>query len=563
MLLNVHIKNLALIDDISVDFSDKLNIITGETGAGKSIVIGALKIGMGAKLPKDLPRNPDIEGLCQLVFYIEDKAVWDALSDIGICGNDENELIITRRILNGRTINTINDEIVTAAKLKEASVLLVDMHEQHEQQTLLKKAEHLKILDKFGKRIIEPIKNELKEKYNIYSRLIMEKEALSMDSGERLRKLEFIKYEINEIESAKLKIGEDIELEKLYNRMNNSKDIIEASSQVYDATGYTKGSSAGNEISRALICLKNIKHLDDEISDIYSQLESIDALLNDFNVGLKDYIQSMEFDDSLFIETEDRLDTINKLKGKYGKTVEEINIYLDEIKAEYERLAEYDYYIEELDKKLSTAYKDMMSVAKLLSKTRKEQAAILCDNIRNALEELSFMQVKFDMVFDTLDDCTSNGIDDCYFVISTNVGEDLRPLYDVASGGELSRIMLAIKSCMANEDNIDTLIFDEIDVGISGRAAQKVAEKLAVIAKSHQVITITHLPQIAAMADNHYVIEKNVASNKTVTSIERLNNDGAIMELARLLGGAEITDNSVLAAKEMKDMAEKTKIHHN
>ena len=344
-----------------------------------------------------------------------------------------------------------------------------------------------------------------------------------------------------------------------YNKMVNSRDIVAAASEVYSVTGYENQSSAGNEIGRVLVNLKGIKELDDEIDGLYSQLENIDALLNDFNVELSNYMQSMNFDDSEFREVESRLDVINDIKGKYGSTVDEVNRYLEESKAEYEKLSEYDEYIAELSGKINKAKKLMIDAADKLSAERKKQAKLMCKEIKTALSDLSFMQVDFDMVFDRLSECTANGIDDCYFVISTNVGEKLRPLYDVASGGELSRIMLAVKSCMAAEDNIGTLVFDEIDVGISGRAAQAVAEKMALISRKHQVISITHLPQIAAMADSHYLIEKSADEGKTVTKIVRLSEAESITEIARLLGGASITDAVMSNALEMKQMAEKTK----
>ena len=341
--------------------------------------------------------------------------------------------------------------------------------------------------------------------------------------------------------------------------MVNSRDIVAAASEVYSVTGYENQSSAGNEIGRVLVNLKGIKELDDEIDGLYSQLENIDALLNDFNVELSNYMQSMNFDDSEFREVESRLDVINDIKGKYGSTVDEVNRYLEESKAEYEKLSEYDEYIAELSGKINKAKKLMIDAADKLSAERKKQAKLMCKEIKTALSDLSFMQVDFDMVFDRLSECTANGIDDCYFVISTNVGEKLRPLCDVASGGELSRIMLAVKSCMAAEDNIGTLVFDEIDVGISGREAQAVAEKMALISRKHQVISITHLPQIAAMADSHYLIEKSADEGKTVTKIVRLSEAESITEIARLLGGASITDAVMSNALEMKQMAEKTK----
>lgn len=559
MLLNVHIKNIALIDDANVNFTDNLNILTGETGAGKSIIMGALKIGMGDKLPKDIVREAGKEGFCQLLFLVDDESVLEQIRQLGVEPTEDGEILITRRIVNSRTINTINDMAVTAARLREVSALLIDMHTQHQQQTLLKKNEHMKLLDKFGRTAIEPLKREVAQRHADYTELVDQLDKLSMDEAERSRRAEFLKYQIAEIESANVKAGEDEDIEHQYNKMVNSRDIVAVASEVYSVTGYENQSSAGNEIGRVLVNLKGIKELDDEIDGLYSQLENIDALLNDFNVELSNYMQSMNFDDSEFREVESRLDVINDIKGKYGSTVDEVNRYLEESKAEYEKLSEYDEYIAELSGKINKAKKLMIDAADKLSAERKKQAKLMCKEIKTALSDLSFMQVDFDMVFDRLSECTANGIDDCYFVISTNVGEKLRPLYDVASGGELSRIMLAVKSCMAAEDNIGTLVFDEIDVGISGRAAQAVAEKMALISRKHQVISITHLPQIAAMADSHYLIEKSADEGKTVTKIVRLSEAESITEIARLLGGASITDAVMSNALEMKQMAEKTK----
>jgi DNA repair protein RecN (Recombination protein N) len=559
MLLNVHIKNLALIEDANINFTDKLNILTGETGAGKSIIMGALKLGMGGKLPKDMLRDPDKEGFCQLLFLVEDAQIIDELRSREVNPSEDGEVIITRRIVNGRTINTINDVAVTASKLKEVSAFLVDMHAQHEQQILLKKAEHLNILDKYGKKKIAPLKEQVADYYKTYEGIKKELDNSLVDENERNRKAEFIRYEIGEIEAANLKPGEDEELENQYKKMVHAKDIVQVASEVHETTGYNGITSAGNEIGRAIVSLKAVKDLDSGMDTIYSQLENIDALLNDFNVDLSDYMQSMEFDEDAYKEVEDRLNVINSLKGKYGRTLEDVLAYLDELRAEYNKLSEYDEYIAGLNSELKAAEQNMIKAAEALSSARRTEAGILCKKITEALIDLSFMEVNFDMVCDTLDKCGPNGIDDCYFIISTNVGEKPRPLYEVASGGELSRIMLAIKSCMASEDNIDTLIFDEIDVGISGRAAQKVAEKLAVISKSHQVISITHLPQIAAMADSHYLIEKNVENQKTVTHIKKLSEEASISEIARLLGGAAITETAIKNAREMKYMAKETK----
>ena len=570
MLLNVHIKNIALIEDANINFTDGLNILTGETGAGKSIIMGALKIGMGGKLPKDMLRDPEKEGFCQLLFFIDDESLVKQLQELGVTPSEDGEIIITRRIVNGRTMNTINDQTVTAAKLKDVSALLVDMHAQHEQQILLKKAEHLNIMDKFAKRPLASLKQKYEDCYKTFEDLRKELEEGQMDEGERKRKLEYIRFEAGEIEGARLVPGEDEELEKQYRKMVNAKDIVEAVSEVYSITGYNRNASAGNEIGRALASLKAIKGLDEEIESIFSELTNIDSLLNDFNVSVSDYMQSMEFDESEFHEETTMLTPQDVRAAQFEKNIrgyrtEEVDRFLDKVeeqlKQDEAKLVQYEEYAEELQQKVKTAKKELDQAAEALSAERKIQAKELCKRVSEALEDLSFNQIRFDMHFDRLTHPGTSGIDDCYFVVSTNVGEKERPLYEVASGGELSRIMLAIKSCMASEDNIDTLIFDEIDVGISGRAASSVAAKLAVISKAHQVISITHLPQIAAMADSHYRIEKVVKDGKTITQISKLDREESVLEIARLLGGAEITNAAVENARDMKELADKAKIH--
>ncbi len=558
MLLNVHIKNIALIEDANINFTEGLNILTGETGAGKSIIMGALKLGLGGKMAKDVLRDPSKEGFCQLLFLVDGK-VADELASLDVTPSEDDEIIITRRIVNGRTINTINDITVTAAKLREVSAHLIDMHAQNEQQTLLKRASHMNILDKFGKEKIAPLKDEYQTHYKKYTAIKAELAGNALDEAERLRKLEFTKYEIDEIESANIKTGEDVDLEATYKKMVNSKDIVEGANDAYEITGYTKGNSAGNEIGRAVQLLKNVKEMDSDLAEIYDELVNIDALLNDFNMELSSYISDMEFDDSQFSQVENRLNTINNIKGKYGRTLEDVMAYLASLKETEQQLFDYEEYVDGLNKALAKEEKELKKSAKALTAERKKQAELLCKEVSVALEDLSFNQVDFSMTFEELDAPGANGADDAYFMISTNVGEKARPLYDVASGGELSRIMLAIKSSMADSDNIDTLIFDEIDVGISGRAASSVASRLATISKAHQVISITHLPQIAAMADSHYMIEKVVRGEKTVTEITKLSQSKEIVEIARLLDGATISEAAMNNARHMKDVANKAK----
>lgn len=562
MLLNMHIKNIALIDDIDVAFEDGLNILTGETGAGKSIIMGSLGICLGDRFNKELLRNEEEDGLVELIFTIDNTNISKELERLLIKPDIDNQLLISRRVnKSGRSINRINDENVTAAKLKEVSSLLIDLHAQHEQQTLLKKNKHLEILDRYGKKDIEDCKKDVAALYNKYVSLKEKYQKMNISEDERLRKKDFLTYRINEIESASLKAGEDRELEDFYKKAVNSKDIISGADEIYHITGYDDVNSAANDFSRALMTMKRLTELDSGLDDLYTVLCDIDGLINDFNRDFSDYMKSMEFDEGRFAQAEERLNLINGLKMKYGTDIAEILLSLDNMKSEYEDLNLFDDKISELKLEIEATENKLREKSDELTSLRKKHAKTLCNLIEASLKELNFMTVSFDMAFNKKNDFSENGNDEAYFIISTNVGEPMKPLYEVASGGELSRVMLAIKSCLANEDDTPTLIFDEIDVGISGKTAGKVAEKMSVISRNHQLICITHLPQIAAMADYHYVIEKKVENNKTVTKIRKLKKDEEIDELARIIGGSDITDAIKTSAAEMKGLADSTKLY--
>ena len=562
MLLNMHIKNIALINEIDINFDKGLNILTGETGAGKSIIIGSLGICLGGKFSKELLRDENQDGLVELMFSVDSDDIRTELEAMEIYPDEEDIILISRRVNStGKTINRINDNTVTIGKLKEVAGLLIDLHAQHEQQTLLKVSKHMEILDRFGGDKLSVLKLEVADLYNQYTKIKQELESESLDQAEKSRQVDFLTFQINEIEKANLKLGEDEELESLYKKIINSKEILTAASDVYSLTGYGSNSTASEQIGRALMQMKRMSELDEDLQSTYDTLVDIDSMLNDFNRELSQYMDSMEFDDDEFRSIETRLDTINTLKSKYGRTIEDINCSLDSFKAELERLVSFDEYMDKLKEKLNLVEAKLSNKCKELSAMRKEIAVKMCKLIKDALFELNFMSVEFEMKFDKLERYTASGTDYAEFYISTNVGESIRPLSQVASGGELSRVMLALKSCIANLDATPSLVFDEIDVGISGRTAQAVAEKMSVIGKHHQVICITHLPQIAAMADTHYLIEKNVENNKTITNIVRLNKDDEISEIARLIGGAEITEATITSAKEMKGLADRTKIY--
>lgn len=561
MLRNLHIKNMALIDEIEVNFEEGLNILTGETGAGKSIILGAVNIALGGRTGKEMLREGAEYGLVELLFEINTPETKEALTQIDISLSEDNVLIISRRIYPNRVVNKVNDEMVTVSKLKEIAGVLIDIHSQQEHQSLLKKSNHLNILDRFGHDKIETIKKLVRGDYEVYVKRKEELDAMQMDEETRKRQISFLKFEIQEIEEAALQPEEEEKLEVRYRRMTNSRKIMESVSHIYQSTGYEQSESAGNQIGHAFAMISKAAEYDNTLLNLQEQLGTIDSLLNDFNRELSDYISELTFDEQEFRQVEHRLDQIHNLEAKYGKTIPLVLEYLEEKQKEYARYEDYEVCREQLQKECTQALEQYKLHSETLSQVRKQVAEQLTQMISNALMDLNFLDVRFDMRFKELEQPTGNGMEEAYFVISTNVGEEMKPLWEVASGGELSRIMLAVKSCLAEVDDIDTLIFDEIDVGISGRTAQKVSEKLSALGRQHQVICISHLPQIAAMADAHYKIEKQVQGEKTVTQIYPLEEDASVEEIARMLGGVEITETVLSSAAEMKEMAKRTKIY--
>ena len=554
MLQNLHVKNLALIEEIEMEFSEGLNILTGETGAGKSIILGSVNLALGGRYTKDILRKGAQYGFVELNFLVENKNQEEKLKNLDIYPED-GVVTLSRRLMEGRSTSKINGETVPIGLLKEAAGILIDIHGQHEHQSLLYKKNQLNILDAFSREYIQDTGKKLKEAYKDYRVCQKELETANKDEAERAKEAAFLEFEISEIENARLDEGEDERLEEAYRRMVNGKKIVESLNEGYGYTGGESGTNASESLSRAIRCLSEGSQYDKQVEVLWGQLMEIDSLLNDFNRELADYTGTLEFSEEEFRETEERLNEINRLKTKYGHTIEEISAYCVEKKERLKILNDYDAYLVSLKEKYERAEKTVSSYSKKLTKLRKSQAVVLQEAISRGLGELNFVDVKFEIAFGQLKDYTPNGIDDVEFLISMNPGEPVKPLSEVASGGELSRIMLAIKTVMADRDDIETLIFDEIDVGISGRTAQKVSEKMAVIGRRHQVICITHLAQIAAMADAHYVIEKTVKQGKTCTGIRRLNEDECTGELARILGGAQITDKVMESAKEMRELA--------
>lgn len=558
MLHNLYVKNLALIDEIEVEFTKGLNILTGETGAGKSIILGSVNLALGGKYSADIIRKGAEYGYVELTFFVENKTQAEALKRKDIFPED-GVVVLSRKLMSKRSISKINGETVPIALLKEAASILIDIHGQHEHQSLLYKKNHLTILDAFAKENIKQVKEKLAKAYLIYKEQKEELEEALTDEKERNKEIGFLEFEIQEIRQAKLSRQEDETLEETYRRMTNGKKIVGNLEEAYEYTGGTNSETASEAISRALRCMQEAAGCDEQSQDMFQQLAEIDSLLNDFNRELSDYKMSFDFSEETFFEVETRLNEINRLKAKYGNSIEEILEYCDKKEERLLKLQDYDAYLAQLQKKVEETEAEVKHYSNQLSLLRKEESVKLAEAIRKGLRDLNFLDTQFEIVFRELGTYTVQGTDEVEFMISMNPGEPVKALGDVASGGELSRIMLAIKSVMAEKDQIETLIFDEIDVGISGRTAQKVSEKMSFIGRNHQVICITHLAQIAAMADAHYAIEKQVEDGVTKSKIFRLSKEQEIEELARILGGAKITDTVMQSAAEMKELAERTK----
>lgn len=558
MLQSVYVKNLALIKEIEVEFEDGLNILTGETGAGKTILLGSINLALGGRYSRDIIRKGADAAVVELVFHVENKRVLAKLQEMDIYPED-GTLIFSRRMMDGRSSCRINGRTATMGTLREAAGTLIDIHGQHEHQSLLDRKNYLGFVDAFSGASIQDAKESVASLYQTYRQCKAQLTQAGMDEAQRAKELSFLRFEAEEIRGADLKDGEDEELERQYRKMVNGKKIAEAARDVWRFTS-GDGMSASENLSRAIRALSEIQDLDEDAGALYGQLTEVDSLLSDFNRELADYREDCEFSEADFTETENRLNEINRLKAKYGRTLDAVMQYCKEQEEKISRLEDYENYAAGLKRDYEKAREDLLSWCRKLSGKRKEQAKILEKAVTDGLKDLNFPDVRFEICFQESQDFTPDGLDDVEFMVSLNPGQPLRPLAHVASGGELSRIMLAIKTVMADRDETETLIFDEIDAGISGRTAQKVSEKMAVIGKRRQVICITHLAQIAAMADHHFLIEKKIENKETATGIRLLEEKESVQELARILGGAKITDAVLKNAVEMKELANQIKL---
>lgn len=558
MLVNLHVKNLAIIDEVEVDFSDRLNVLTGETGAGKSIIIGSINLALGQKSPKDVIRKGADYALVELTFRADTERQRALVEEMGISMEDD-EILISRKIMAGRSVNRINGESVTLAMIRRIADIMIDIHGQNEQQSLLHSAKHMEIVDRYAREELGDRITRMADGYREYQRLQQELSQHEVPEEERLREISFMKYELEEIEQASLMHGEEEQLAEQYRMLSNAAEIASGLGEIYGMTG-EGNATAAEQLGQSLRILHKLSEYSPQMEEFANQLSDIDSLLTDFNRDISDYMSDFETGGERFAEVEARLDLVRTIKAKYGATTAQVQEYADKLQEKLMKYEEYEQYREELLKSLTQQETTLKSLADEITAIRQKVSRRLEKEIIKALKELNFLQVQFEIAVRPLDHLNSQGQDEVEFMLSTNPGMDLKPIGDAASGGELSRIMLAVKAVLAQHDEIPTLIFDEIDVGISGRTAQMVAEKMAYIGMTHQVICISHLAQIGAMADSHYLIEKTSRNEHTSTDIRLLDEKESVGELARILGGVEITDSVRESAAEMKRMAEQVKV---
>lgn len=559
MLEKLYVNNFALIDELEVDFGPGLNVLSGETGAGKSIIIGSLNFVLGGKADKDIIKTGcDITEVSALVSVDNDELKAE-LENCDVAVDDDNYVLIKRTFnRNGKSLCKINGKTATVSMVKEISAFLVDIHGQHDHQSLLNPKSHIIMLDRLCGSKLDKELEKLGVLYNEYKDVSKKLKEIDINDKNIQDKIELYTYQINEIESAHLKAGED---EILAERRNILLNSVRLQGYVNDCLDflYRNENSAIESIGNAVDNLSSISEIDESQGKILESLNDAYAIVEDVVKSVRLYEDSMDSDPNELNEVEERLQTIYELKNKYGNTIEKILAYFDNVSEKLNIIENSEALALEYSEKKKMLEQKIRKICSNISDIRKSTGEDAEKKIIRILKDLSMENACFKINITEKEGFDGNGFDNVEFLISANRGEKLKPLSKIASGGEMSRVMLALKNVLADVDNIDTFVFDEIDTGISGRTAQKVAEKMLTAAKGHQILCITHLPQIAAMADNNYLIEKSSEGERTYTNIVELSDEKVYNELARLIGGAEITKATLEAAKEMKLMANKLK----
>ncbi len=564
MLSLIHIENIAVIRRADIAFDRGFNVLTGETGAGKSIVIDAIGAVIGERTSRDLIRTGAKSAVVHAVFAELPHLDWFDQYQIG---PDENgELLIQREIRpDGRNNCRVNGKPVTVSQLRQLGLQLLNIHGQHDGQLLLDPARHLGYLDSFGGT--EELLTDYQEAFARVSALRREISKLEMDEAEKSRRIDILNYQIKELERAKLVPGEDEELTERRNLMRSAGKISDAVSTACAAMlGRGESQGAVALLSEAEGEMRSAARYGEQFSELAEALSQLRSMAQEAAEQAREMLEEFDFTPEELDQIEGRLDVLYRLKKKYGSSVEEMLEYLERCKQELDEIQCSTDTIARLNQKLDKAKKEARNRAKKLSRRRKEQAKVLQERIQSELAELDMPKVRFSVQFspkETAFGLDETGMDEVQFLMSANVGEDLKPIQKIASGGELARIMLALKNVLAENELVSTLVFDEVDTGVSGRAAQKVARKMASVARNKQVLCVTHLPQIAAMADTHFSVEKGEVGERTYTVVTRLDRQRRREELARLTGGAEITSNLLLSAEEMLSAAERQRQERN
>lgn len=561
MLTNIHIENYALIDCLDIDINEGLNIITGETGAGKSIILGAIGAALGAKINSDVIRAGEEYSFISVSFHINDADKLKALTELDAVDLSDGDIIVTRKILPARSVFKINGVTVSAAQVRSLSSLIIDIHSQRDNLLLLKTENQLKLVDSFGDDEFRKLMDRQKSLYEEYMECNSKLANIGDDASLREREISLLQYEIKEIEEASLTVEEDEELEEKFSKMSYLEKIRRGVAESLQSLESGDVNSI-DLLGKAIKSLGDAINYDKDLVQIYDALKEAESILSDASGDLYSYIENNEMDEEEFARITNRIDLYNTLKRKYNGSVKGILEALDEKIERLDTLINSDEYITKLKDRINELIDEMNQVCQSLHDKRVGIAEHLQSLIMSEMTDLNFNNVQFLIEVRKNDTFSSNGYDSVEFLISLNSGEDVKPLKNIASGGEISRIMLAIKSVIADRDITGTMIFDEIDTGISSRTAQYVAEKMHNISKSHQIICITHLPQIAAMADTHFYVYKEVSDNKTITCMRELDEESQINELARFLGGSKITENVMENAKEMKQLANDYKVNN-
>lgn len=561
MLLQLNITNFALIDKLSIDFSNGFNVLSGETGAGKSILIDAINFVLGGKFNKNLIRVGEEKTMVEAVFSIENPKTNEVIKELEISSEDGVVILSRESFCSGKTIAKVNGKTLILSKVKQVSETLIDIHGQHENQNLLDSTKHILYVDSFGHEKLQSLLHDYEAGYDEYLGIERKIFSLQGNEGEREKKIDFLKFQIDEINSVKPKLGEDEELSKKFNLLSNGEKIKKALELSY---GILKDSEENrisiiDSLSYVIKELRSIEAHHEEVGPVVESLDNIYYSLEDDISIISDLKENTDYDMGELEFINSRIYQLTSCKKKYGPTIEDVIENKKSMEDQYYELVNSGEIIKKLQDDKARVYEQLKEMAGQLHRIRKEIALLLQKQIKDELDYVGLEKSTFVINVETMDELTAKGMDRVQFTISTNPGQPLQPLEEVVSGGELSRIMLALKTVFVDKDHIPSVIFDEVDTGISGRIAQRVGEKMVLISENHQVFCITHLPQIAALADTNYLIEKNSTDITTYTRVKVLKDKEVQGEVARIIGGSEVTSITLENAQEMIDRAQDIK----